>query len=95
MRPQVSWMSAPDDAILEFFEEKDIATTPKTVFHNLSSRYNVINITYNHLKRRMRDLESHGLLEKIDGMRGGYQITEKGRRYLAGELSRDDLEDEA
>ena len=93
MRPRVSWMSGPDDTILEFFEEKDLATTPKTVHHNLVDRYGLLNISYGHLKRRMRALEAHGLLEKVDEIRGGYQLTEKGEKYLAGELDKDDLEE--
>lgn len=85
-------MSGFDNAILEFFEEKDIATTPKTVHYNIVQRYELLEISYGHLKRRMRALEDHGLLEKVDDIRGGYRLTERGEQYLAGELDRDDLE---
>ncbi len=87
-------MTGPDDTILEFFEEKDLAAPPKIVYENIVERYNLLDISYGHLNRRIRELKTHGLLEEYDGIRGGYEISEKGRAYLAGELDRDELEDD-
>jgi len=87
-------MSGPDDTILEFYAEKDLTTTPKTVHYNLANRYGFLDISYGHLKRRMRTLADHELLTKVDGMRGGYELTDKGRAYLAGELNAEELEND-
>ena len=84
MRPRVDWMTRADDYILEFFENTDIRATPKVV---------AVNIDYSrqYVNGRIRTLESHGLLEKTEP--GLYQITDRGRAYLAGELDADDLDD--
>nr|WP_243700388.1 winged helix-turn-helix domain-containing protein [Halorussus pelagicus] len=40
----------------------------------------------------MPELADHGLLEKVEGKRGYYRITDRGRAYLAGDLDAEDLE---
>lgn len=94
MRPRAPWMTAPDDPILEFFEEKDIEAPPLVVYRNLVVRYSVLDITYNHLKRRMRMLVDQGLLQKIDDTRGHYELSKKGQKYLSGELDASELDGE-
>ena len=42
-------------------------------------------------RQRLRILESDGLIANVDQM-GDYEITEKGRGYLDGELNADELE---
>jgi len=86
MRPLVSWMTKSDPAIVEFFGESGIAMPPAVV------NYNLQGISKSTLKRRLPELVEHGLLEKVDETKGYYQITKKGRAYLAGELDADDLE---
>jgi len=88
MRPLVSWMTKSDPAILEFFEEQDIAMAPAVV------SFNVGGVSHPTVKRRMPILADHGLLERVEGKRGYYQITEKGSAYLAGDLDASELEDE-
>jgi predicted transcriptional regulator len=85
MRPRVSWMTRADDTILEFFEETGIEAPPAVVEHN-------IDFSITHVRRRMRELESEGLLEKVDEEKGYYAITVRGRAYLAGDLDADELE---
>jgi len=85
MRPLVSWMTKSDPAILEMFEESDLTMPPAVVSYNLDG---VSHVT---VKRRLRKLAEHGLLEKAEEKRGYYRITNRGRAYLAGDLSEADL----
>lgn len=82
MRPRVPWMTSADNRILEFLDEKDIVATPQVI---------AANIDYNRLyvNERIRILAQNDLVEKDD--KPLYQITERGRQYLRGELSVDDL----
>jgi len=82
MRPRVEWMTRADDYILEFFEETDIVATPHVVSANIDYSRQYVN-------RRIRKLSENGLLDNTgDGL---YQITHRGRDYLAGEMEADDL----
>ena len=82
MRPRVPWMTSADNHILEFLDEKDIVATPQVI---------AANIDYNRLyvNERIRVLAQNKLVEKDD--KPLYQITERGRQYLEGELDVDDL----
>lgn len=97
MRPRVPWMNELDDAILEFFEALDepggepVALSPTPVWQNLAVVREVTEKKQNTFSRRMNQLAEAGLLEKIDEERGYYVITEKGRRYLSGELDGSEL----
>lgn len=86
---QVEWMTAGDDLILT------VLGTPFDALNRtlkLSPGCIAVNIDYNndYVGTRCRKLVQSGLLEK-DGQY--YSITDKGKRYLAGELDPDDLED--
>ncbi|MCQ4333619.1 MarR family transcriptional regulator [Natronomonas sp. F2-12] len=82
MRPRVPWMTSADNHILEFLDEKNIVATPQVI---------AANIDYNRLyvNERIRVLAQNKLVEKDD--KPLYQITERGRQYLEGELDVDDL----
>jgi predicted transcriptional regulator len=75
-------MTSADNHILEFLDEKDIVATPQVI---------AANIDYNRLyvNERIRVLAQNKLVEKDD--KPLYQITERGRQYLEGELDVDDL----
>lgn len=75
-------MTSADNRILEFLDEKDIVATPQVI---------AANIDYNRLyvNERIRVLAQNKLVEKDD--KPLYQITERGRQYLEGELDVDDL----
>jgi len=73
-----------DDRILEFFDETGIILSPGIVTAN-------IELSRAHVSRRMSKLAEHGLLEPTDTGRGHYQITDKGRQYLEGELDADEV----
>ncbi|RQG94083.1 ArsR family transcriptional regulator [Natrarchaeobius chitinivorans] len=86
MRPLVSWMTKSDPAILEVFEEAGLAIPPGVV------DYHIVGVSGSTIDRRLPILVEHGLLEKVDEKRGYYEITDRGRAYLAGELEKGDLE---
>ena len=87
-RPRVDWMTRADDSILEFLLNEPgnpIRANPGTVEANLDYQIS-------HVRARMSELRKAGLLEYYDEDRAIYQITDRGRAYLAGELNAEDLE---
>lgn len=93
MRPRVEGMNEVDDAVLEFFEAQDqgVALPPTVVWYNLHDLLEVIDKSRDTVARRMRQLTDRGLLSKVSEERGYYQITQKGRDYLTGDLDADNL----
>jgi len=91
-------MNELDDAILEFFEAlgepggRPVALSPTPVWVNLAEIREITEKKQNTFSRRMNQLAEASLLQKIDEGRGYYQITEKGRKYLAGDLDASELE---
>ena len=84
-------MTRADDAILEFLlneGNRPINANPAVVQAN-------INYQISHVRNRLRELHSAGLVEYYDEDRGIYRITEKGRDYLSGDLNAEDLEADA
>lgn len=80
-------MTRADDAILEFLlneGNKPIISTPAVIEAN-------IDYQISHVRTRLRELENADLVEYYDEDRGLYQITDRGRAYLAGELEKADL----
>jgi predicted transcriptional regulator len=87
-RPRVDWMTGADDAILEWMLNEPVGpirASPGMVESNLD--YEI-----SHVRTRMIELREAGLLEYYDEDRGIYQITDRGRAYLAGELDAEDLD---
>lgn len=81
-------MTRADDAILEFLlneGNQQIISTPAVIEAN-------IDYQISHVRTRLRELESANLVEYHDENRGLYQITDRGRAYLEGELNSEDLE---
>ncbi|WP_135855251.1 hypothetical protein [Halorussus salinus] len=93
MRPRPSWAGKYDDPILEFLADTNAALPPAVVAFNLEWQ-NIVSPAYSTVKRRMRKLTTHGLLEKVDQEAGYYAITDKGRAYLAGDLDAEALEND-
>lgn len=91
MRPTPEWMSLKDILILEYMQEHDLVLSPRLLHRNLVRQDHKIG--YSTVRQRVKELEEHGLLEYDDEDSGHYVVSEKGREYLAGELSKDDLED--
>jgi len=83
-------MTAADDRILEFLlndPNQPIVATPGVVEMN-------VDYAIAHVRNRLRKLYEAGLVEYYDEDRAAYQITDRGRAYLAGELDAEDLETE-
>jgi len=78
----MEWMNQTDDRVLELLAESDLILTPAVIATNFE-------YTRNWVSRRIGKLEDAGLVEPVDS--GYYQISGRGRVYLAGELD-DDLE---
>jgi len=85
-------MTGNDDSILEFLDERDVALSPRGLDINLDREG--IGISYRTINRRLKRLHEEGLVEKADEERGWYAITDKGRKYLEGDLDASELEDE-
>jgi len=85
MRKPADWMQMPtDDRILEALEG-GLRLTPAVIAENIDK-------SRTHVSRRLSELTDYGLVEKPK--RGYYEITDRGREYLAGELDANDLESE-
>lgn len=85
MRPRVDWMTRADDYILELLRDAGIAANPSTIGFN-------IDYDRRYVSQRCRKLSENDLLKRVDEPRAMYEITEKGKKYLAGDLDADELE---
>ncbi len=81
-------MSMRDAAILEYLEENDLELPPKPLYRNLNRKGH--DIGYSTVRGRVKELEKNGLLEKDDD--GYYWVSQKGRRWLEGDLEADELD---
>jgi predicted transcriptional regulator len=77
-------MTKSDDEILMLLDSADIIVNPKVIAYNTS-------ISRQTVQRRLPILIENELVEKPS--RGMYEITDRGRDYLAGELDAEDLEE--
>jgi Fur family transcriptional regulator, ferric uptake regulator len=82
-------MSLHDGFILEFLADHDLELPAKPLYRNLNRHGH--GIGYSTVRQRLRELEDHGLLERIDDA-GYYEVSPKGEAYLAEELDVSDLE---
>lgn len=78
MRYSGDWMVLADDRILEYIREKG-SGRPKQMVDSGYVRY-----TRSYVSQRCKKLVEHGLLDDLGN--GVYTITERGERYLDGEL---------
>ncbi|WP_254810705.1 winged helix-turn-helix domain-containing protein [Natronosalvus amylolyticus] len=84
-------MTRADDAILEFLlneGNQELICTPSVLEMNIEFGISTV-------RSRLRRLHEAGLVEYFDPDKGAYQISEKGKQYLAGELDADALEQSA
>lgn len=79
----VSWFAKVDYPILNFFRNHDIEVSPAVVAWN-------IGYDNDYVGKRLRALSRADLLVRID--EGRYELSEEGRRFLAGELNVDEVE---
>jgi len=84
-------MSNFDEVILEFLDSlgspngQPVLMSPRVIKDNLESR-DLIEYSESSYSRRLQKLENRGFLGKTDSDASRYFITEKGRKYVAGEL---------
>jgi predicted transcriptional regulator len=71
-------MVLADDRILEYIREKDAAGSTEMA----ESDY--VRYSQSYISRRSKELVEHGLLREVGN--GAYLITERGKRYLDGEI---------
>ena len=81
-------MTNADDRILEFLQNDPnpkIVATPRVIAEN-------IDFNRGYVTQRLSKLRDNGFVEYYDEGTGIYQITDRGRAYLAGNLDANDLE---
>lgn len=83
MHREVDWMVPSDNYILQYFERAG-KQTPNTVGMNIAYSYDTAS-------KRCPVLADHGLLDRVPGKRGAYELSEFGQQYLDGDLSPEDL----
>ncbi len=81
MRCHAQWMSIVDERILEFLAENG-ARQPSQIADELAEQGMVYNPKY--VGRRCRELADRGLIDNFGN--GIYASSEKGERYLEGEI---------
>ncbi|WP_435120035.1 winged-helix domain-containing protein [Halolamina sp. C58] len=72
------WMRPMDDEILQVFHSTQLILSPSIIARNIQRNRDEVN-------RRLRTLEDHGFVSRVD--RGQYRLTQYGERYLYGNVS--------
>ena len=76
-------MTPMDDRVLEVLDA-GLVLSPTIIAYNIDKSREAVG-------RRLSELSEAGLVNRIE--RGRYEITDRGRAYLAGELDVEELED--
>lgn len=91
MRYRASWMNKATDPVLELLADSGYALPSGAIHYNL--RYTEgIDISRRTVVRSLGPLEDHGLVRIAENTDTYYEITEKGRRYLDGDLDASELD---
>lgn len=91
MRPRPDWFNSAVDPVLEFLDDHEIAVPSGVIvlaFDESTSDYPARRTVI----RAIKQLEEHGLVERHPEKESYFQITDRGRAYLAGELTAEQLE---
>ena len=83
------WMTPVDRDILELLlneGNRELRLTPGMIAENIDWGDQAV-------REHMPVLREHGLVEYSDEKRGVYQLSERGRAWLRGNLPSDELED--
>lgn len=93
MTENADWENSATRPVLNLLDEADVAISPGAITLNLElemqrppSRSTVT--------RALEQLQKRDLIEKPDENKTYYRITEKGRKYLAGDLDAGKLEND-
>lgn len=76
-------MNTASDPVLEFLEEHDIGITIGILDNNLESSKRTIGDA-------LDELEEHGFVKRDENYQSHYRITDRGRKYLEGEIDAND-----
>ena len=91
MRPQLpSWMTHVDRGILERLQNEgndELVLGPRAIADNTDFARSTVR---NHLI----ELRKRGLVDYFDEEGGIYQLSDRGRKWLAGDLGPEELEDD-
>jgi hypothetical protein len=87
-RPYVPWMTRNDEDLLEYLGEHDTTVSPMSApaEADLDLEGSAVLVLF----RRLPVLFAAGLVEEREA--GHYALAGKGRRYLDGDLSADELD---
>lgn len=77
--------------LLKFLNERNVALPPKVLYNNLLL-YETITFSDKTVQRLLLESEELGLVENINFGHSHYRITNKGRKYLRGDINIDELE---
>jgi len=87
MRYSGDWMVLADDRILEYIRRNEVAGSTEMA----ESGY--VRYSQSYISQRCKKMVERGLLRKVGS--GVYMITERGERYLDGEIdTSEDVPDE-
>lgn len=89
MRPRISWTTRGDHTILDYLaghDRDEFMQPPMVVAMN-------IDMSESHVRRRLVAMADAGLLDRVGGEKGYYQLSELGWRYLANELTESEFEE--
>jgi predicted transcriptional regulator len=78
-------MNIATDPVLEFLDDHKIAVPIGVLDNELEPGYRTI-------KRALEDLEEYEFVRRDQNYTSYFRITEKGRKYLAGELDADKID---
>ena len=85
MRKSSDWMTIWDDRIMEIIRDGGPTSASELVKHQY------IHTSRSTISRRLNKLADHGLLQRLPN--GVFSLTEKGNRYLNGDLNVEELDE--
>ncbi|WP_266081650.1 MarR family transcriptional regulator [Haladaptatus caseinilyticus] len=91
MRNRASWMNKATDPVLEILADTGYALPSGAIYYNLSHKEQT-DVSRRTVLRALDPLKEHGLVRIADQTETYYEITEKGQRYLSGNLDAETLE---
>lgn len=98
MRPRAPGMTNLDEVILEFMDSlgepqgHSVLLSANVVQDNIEVR-ELADYSESTYYRRLQKLADKGFVKRVEDQGARYYITEKGRKYVAGELDPSEFED--
>jgi DNA-binding PadR family transcriptional regulator len=90
MLERAEWMNSASIPVLELLDELSAPVPQATIIVVFRRRNGPSHST---ITRALRPLEAHDLVKQHEEFSSLYEITDRGRAYLAGELDASDLEE--